>query len=345
MYDFEIAIPVDTGIKKLSQRLEDFKRHGLRNVGDLKVRLVLLAAKGNDLDQIKSGWSDSLDVSVVETPYTHVAQRNYYYYSNVIEPETARWYMRIDEDTITDLGGLNANLDDFFDWQMPCHVTTILNWDVCGTDKSILRNLGYGHWYRNHVQKHMALTPPHEQETSVTSMPAISKVLEFQKAKKYFNLRKEFALGWGDHGLCHCLRMVKVHPTPIFFLSHEPDFLNLSLFGGYRNHVHWICHDKTPEFIKWLDQFNPEPYPEVAGKTFLVGPSMGQKRLIVLNEKNGIQAFYQNEDCAGEMIGLWFRKGDDIRVLFSDGDTKSGVFAKTDEGAFRMDSIEMEQFS
>jgi hypothetical protein len=72
---------------------------------------------------------------------------------------------------------------------------------------------------------------------------------------------------------------------------------------------------------------------------------MGQKRLIMLNEKNGIQAFYQNEDCAGEMIGLWFRKGDDIRVLFSDGDTKSGVFAKTDEGAFRMDSIEMEQFS
>ena len=73
MYDFEIAMPVDTGIKKIGQRLEDFKRHGLHNIGDLKVRLVLLAAKGNDLEQIKSGWSDRIDVSVVETPYTHVA--------------------------------------------------------------------------------------------------------------------------------------------------------------------------------------------------------------------------------------------------------------------------------
>ena len=44
MYDFEIAMPVDTGIKKIGQRLEDFKRHGLHNIGDLKVRLVLLAA-------------------------------------------------------------------------------------------------------------------------------------------------------------------------------------------------------------------------------------------------------------------------------------------------------------
>lgn len=341
MYDFEIAMPVDTGIKKIHRRVEDFKKHGLQNFQGLKIKLVLLAADGNDMNQLYRGWPLGIDIEVLSTPYTFVAQRIYEYYANHIKPGVARWYMRIDEDTVTDMAGLNDNLNLMFDWQGDYHVTTPLNWDICGTDRTILNSLGFGWWYNTSDNRRHHVTPPHEQEASVTSAPAIEKVCANSKAKEYFTLRREFATGWGDHGLCHALKMCKIYPNVVHFMSHEPDFTNLSIFGGFRNHVHWICHDRCQSHIDWLNHFNNEPEPNVENQVFLLGPEHGNKRFIYFNNKHGIQLFYQNEEFVkcGEMIGLWCKSGDDLKIYTDDSDNIIANFNRVDENSYRWKNV------
>ena len=313
MYDYEFVIPTEVNNEVIARRIQDLKKYGFMNHEKMKIKLFLMASKENDPKMLQEGWPSNFDIEVVVTPFWHVAQRIYWYYARYLKPDRARWYIRIDEDSLTDIGGLEKNLNLMFDHKLPYHVVGKLNWDVWEADEEILRSLGYGHFYRYH--SNYRDFPPHEHEISVTSNTAIKMLCDNPKAAKYFEVRKEFPDGYGDHGLCHCLRMSKVYPITVSFLTHEPELINFSLFGGFRNHIHHTCRDMTPKIMEWLDRCNTNPHEEDGG-TFLIGKRYEQKRWVRLNKEKTVTLMRNGH--WGENMGLWFATAEDHISFYTD---------------------------
>lgn len=305
MYDLEIIVPAEL---RFIQRFNDFRKWGLLNIGDNKVKLILAASSGNDTKDFIDGWPEGVDVEIIETPYVHVAQRIYYYYDSIIKPDTARWYMRIDEDSVTDIDGLMNNLNQLFDHNKEYHITsTSINYDVQPVEREIICSLGFGYWY-----DHPALSPPHEWEVSISSNAAIKEILNNVKAKHYFKIRKEKPTGYGDHGLCFCARMAKIHPTPVKFLSIQPELVNLSIFGGYLNHIHWISRDKNACVLEWLE-CESDDVSNVSDQFFLWTNKVENNRKIVkLCENNVVKELHLHNNSLHPLKVLWKKNKDDI---------------------------------
>ena len=95
MYDLEILVPAETAVEAIKIRFNDFKKWGLLNIKERKIKLILACSPNNDLNFLKSDWPENVDVEVLETPYKHVAQRIYFYYSDYAKPNTAKWYQTL----------------------------------------------------------------------------------------------------------------------------------------------------------------------------------------------------------------------------------------------------------
>jgi hypothetical protein len=291
MYDIEILAPAEG---ELIKRIENFKKWGIRNIGKYKVKLVLAASCDNEISMFEGNWPTGLDVEVCITPYKHVAQRIYHYYDSIIKPDTAKWYFRIDEDSMNDISGLMENLELLFDHEREYHITGEVNWDVQTLEKSILTQLGFDDWYKINGN-----TPPHEYESSITSNAAMKRILSNEKAQKYFKLRKEIANGYGDHGLCFCARMEKIHPTIVSFITVRSEIFEFSEFQGRFNHIHWMAEDYSPDEMYWLNSISKENENSYLNLCFAMSLN-GKKTWIKLNENNIIEEILNKRS-----IGLW----------------------------------------
>jgi len=338
MYDFEFIVPIETNTKKLLTRAYDFKKYGFQNLGDLKIKVYLMLSKGNEASKVESGWPDNVDVEIVIAQYTHVAQKIYLYYSEHIQPDRARWYVRVDEDSITDISGLNNTLVRDFDHEREYHLISELNYDVQPVDQTLLTMLGYGHWYKTHPNLQFHVAPPHEHEISITSNAAVQRLKSCDQAQKYLDMRKEFAEGYGDHSMTHALRIAKVYPTLVKFVTHEAELCNLSIYGGFRNHVHWISRDKNPKALTWLDMFNQEPNPNVENQTFFFGPKDGPKRVVYFSPNHTImmiQTGNGDQDYkSSDTVGMWCNQGNYLAVYSDDNEEAIGMFATQDGNSY-----------
>ena len=297
MYDLEILVPAEGEFK---ERFKDFKKWGITNVGNYKVKLILVASHDNTIDMFEKDYPNGVDVEVVITPYKHVAQRIYYYYDSIIKADTAKWYFRIDEDTMNDVSGLMKNLESLFDHEREYHLTGCVLHDVENIERIILCDLGFNDWF---THKHD--TPPHDFEMSITSNAAMKRILNEEKAKKYFKIRKEKSEGYGDHGLCFCARMVKIHPTLVNFLTNEARFSEFSKFKGQYNHIHWVDREKNPDIINWLEITCPEKENKYLNMFFIFSSKdKANKKLISLSSNNRIEEILVNQNYK-ELIGLW----------------------------------------
>jgi hypothetical protein len=316
-YDFEIVVPTDLNNPKISQRIKDFKKYGFLNIQDTKAHLTLLSDKEDSQNKwLSDGWPKELDIEILNCPKNHVAQKIYHYYESHIKKDFAKWYVRLDEDSINDLTGLKKNLETHFDYNRPYHIAARLLYDPYPLDQKILSGLGFSSWYRSSHIHHIYEGPAHEQEISVTSVAAMNMMLDNPICKKYFQIRKEFAEGFGDHGLCHALRMCKVYGTEIKFLSNESNLCQSSIFGGNKNHVHWIARDQNPKFINWMETFNSKTHPKFTNKTFLLGNE--QKNIVKFYENNQIKLVVENikDEDNHNTIGLWCVKDDLLVILY-----------------------------
>lgn len=308
MYDLEILVPAEG---KFRQRFKDFKKWGIRNIQNRKIRLILAASNDNEIEMFDGGWPAGIDVEVVITPYKQVAQRIYHYYDSIIKTDTAKWYYRIDEDSMNDIDGLMKNLELFFDHEREYHMTGDINWDVQELEKRLLTKLGFGYWYN--IPEN---TPPHEYEVSITSNAAMKRILANEKAQNYFKLRKEIPEGYGDHGLCFCARMEKIHPIMVKFLTVRPEIHNFSEFNGHFNHIHWISKDTNPYIMNWLESISKENEKQFCNYSFIFFDANTEyKRLVLLNENNRIEEI-SIENNSKKSIGLWTANKDNKLTFY-----------------------------
>lgn len=354
MYDFEILVPAETENQVILTRIKDFKKWGLLNTKNLKIKLVLAASKDNDSELLLSGWQKGIDVDVLVTPHKHVSQRINHYYSSYIKPNTAKWYLRIDEDSITDISGLYANLERMFDWEREYHITGEVNHDVQAVEYSILKAIGYEWWYEDKIG------PAHEFEISITSNAAISRMLKNEDAKSYFNLRQQFADGYGDHGLSFAVRMEKIYHTICNFVTWTPDISNFSLFGGKYNHIHHVGRDMC-SIIPWLEIRNdPKDNPLKNEKLFINRKKdINSKRLIEFKDDHTVifQKTKLEEDLPDlkdgqflslgkkEKLGLWDVTNDNkLTIFFTDKKPfENIIFERLDEFYFKSELYEIKK--
>jgi hypothetical protein len=346
MYDLEIIIPVDLSNEIIAKRFEDFAEFGFFNYEKLNIKLFLMASnntKEEDLKSLEKKFPETFDISSIITPYRHVAQRIMYYYSDLIKQDTAKWYMRIDEDSLTDLAALMKNLENEFDHTRDFYIVGEVNRDISDIERKILYFLGYKCFY-DKIQGHdLRDAPAHEFEISITSNEAMKRILNNENCQKFFQIRKEFAEGVGDHTLCLSALMEKIYPISVRFLTYHPNATQFSTFGGVHNHIHHISFDRNPEFLRWLrstkNGSNEELVKEITSDEnlyFLNWYGRSDKSWIKFEKNGRIEKVMNKTDFRKEIVGIWaINKNGQLTVFMNElHENNPLIVLNYDGGAF-----------
>lgn len=242
MYDLEVLIPICTINNKYKTRAEFFKKYGLFNIDDKKIIIKALHGPNDDIQEFDKNWPENIIVKMIKMPVDDAAQKIYSYYYKFIktEIEESRWFIRVDDDSVTDVSGLLNNLDEYFDHTKEHYLVTELRNDVNDIDKNLIKFMGYEKWYDHTV-------PLHELECGIVSQATMKSVINTPKSMKFFHYRHAINGGWGDHGFALAAKFAKIYPINAFFLNanNDLDIVHSSLFDGHLNHVHLIAPDKN----------------------------------------------------------------------------------------------------
>jgi len=110
-------------IKKYRDRLSFFKKHGLLNLKNYKVKVLLNINKDDDPnDPILKLWE--YDTEVLISKHNHIAPKSYHFFSNLKERHISdtKWLMRIDDDSLTNVTHLLNQLNKGFDYTEPLYI-------------------------------------------------------------------------------------------------------------------------------------------------------------------------------------------------------------------------------
>lgn len=327
MYDLEILVPVELNDENIARRFKDFRRYGFINTAGPSVKLYFAASHDNNPDSLKNlceGWPDNFDVEYFITPYKHVSQRIMFYYTKVMQPDRARWYVRMDEDTRTDIAGLVKEIDKWFDHEKEHYVVSEVSKEVQDYEYRILKMMGYD-WFDEIVGYDISSAPIHEIEISVTSNVAIKKILSSECCQNFLKAREAFAEGCGDHALAFAARMEKIYPISVPFMTRNPRAIEFSLYGGRYYHIHDISRDRHPEYVTWLDLTDGNTTPELTntmlGKNYFFDCG-GEKTWIGFEENGRIRK--NAARCSPEWshktqpFGIWgFTKNGDLTIFIT----------------------------
>jgi hypothetical protein len=321
MYDIEIMAPIETNEEILAKRIKDFKKWGIQNIRDKKTKLLLVASNDNNIEKIKENF-ENYDLEVIQSPYKHVTQKIFHYYTEIINPNNARWFMRVDDDSLTDINFLIDSLDKNFDHTRDYYITGELHHHVQEVEMKIVKALGFEWWYPGFDYED---DPAHENELCVASQSTVRRILQNEKSMKLLKTRMEFAEGAGDHCYCLAARMVKIFPTMVKFITHYNKIINFSAYHGKFAHIHEVSHDKSPEVMSWLHLYEDKSIEDmkpffnssfVLKEPFINFTESG-KQIIDFNEKGQIW-------MEGEKIGIWaVNKNKDIIALIKTEDVEN----------------------
>lgn len=240
MFDVEILVPM---CGKFMQRVRDFKKYGLVNIGSRSV-LVNLVLSNENIEGIESGWPEGVVVNVVHNDHPgHVA--NLYRFYTTLDPNKlkARWLVRLDDDSCTDIDRLVANLDKHYDPESPVYLGDLNFFHAA---------LGGGeHVPLSHYKSMVSEFEPflgimqNEIECGIMSAPAVAKMMRNMRSRDLLKKRCQLEGGFGDCMVAIAAALAGVWPINCPFLTHLPMVHEFSIFGGFRNHIHQIS--RIPE--------------------------------------------------------------------------------------------------
>jgi Fringe-like len=247
-YDLEFVISIANGIPLYRDRLLDFKEYGLLNIPkDKKIKVVLLAKESNR--NVKKGWPDNCHVSVNRFENElHVHKLCNYYMSKKIF--NSKWYVGVDDDSTTDVGGLIETLSKY-NFNNEIYLSTPYKYNVnekgwpcdrgvckqtATLELKILKQLG--------IIKNINKQWDHDWESHYISRSALMKITKNPINRKYITHRATILDGYSDHFLPYASKIAGIVPIDANYFSIPFDDVgNFSLFGGPFNHIHYLSHD------------------------------------------------------------------------------------------------------
>lgn len=253
MYDMEIVMPVCGKPKRFLTRLNAFKQYGILNLQDYKIRMVLLYGNQN-IPHIGSNWP--CDVKLVSHDLNHPAPKIYSYFAS-LKPgyeKEARWFFKVDDDSLTNVGGLLDQLDDEYDHIHPYYLLVDAIQDLWEPYKLLLRQLEV-HDKFFPPRKHGKWTYLHEWEGCIVSQAALGKMVRCEVGQGYLESCGKVNGGYGDHALAIAARLSGVHPMDVPFMTKDPAIGDFSIFGGRHHHIHYIAPDKKHPWAGFMNRY------------------------------------------------------------------------------------------
>ncbi len=255
LFDLEILLPVHPTGKWLD-RLESFRRFGLLGGEHLRVRLALLCGTWA-LDPAlchASAWSGIESVAVVSSTTDQPAAKIYNYYANVLPKQglQARWYLRVDDDSLTDISRLVAHLDATLDWRDPLHLTGTVLTDTQEPYAAVLRELGGERFLRG--AGHCEVF--HEWEHSLSSYGAMERILANPLAREFLCRVALLPDGYGDHCLSYAARAAGIPLSQAPFLSAHCRLNEFALFASSGDgffHIHFLSTDNPEMWVRYMN--------------------------------------------------------------------------------------------
>ena len=256
LYDLEILLPVHPTGRWL-QRIEAFRRFGLLGGEQLRVRLVLLCGT-HELDPAlrdPDAWPGIESVAVVNGTSDHPAPKIYDYYANVLPEQglLARWYLRVDDDSLTDIRRLINHLDYTFYWRDSLHLAGTINTDTQNAYIAVLRELRGDRFLQG--AGHCQLF--HEWEHSVTSHGAMRRILAHRMAREFLRRVALIPGGYGDHCLSYAARICGIPLSQVPFLTAHCQLDNFAMFAPSGNgffHIHYLSPDNKEMWARYMDK-------------------------------------------------------------------------------------------
>jgi hypothetical protein len=241
-YDLEIVLSV---CSKYSERIEDFKKYGLLNIRDKKVFLNILLSN-EDIKDIEVGWPTEIEIKVIRKNSDDFIKNLYDFIFNLNPKEMeSRWFMRVDDDSSTDVYGLIENLDKFYDYKSPYYLASgPSKFDAANMENYVLDN------YISELKHYKEIINNlfHEIECCVISNFALCKIFENENSMNLLKKRSETeGSGATDVVLAFASSMAKIYPLDCPFLTPWPLISNFSLIGGIKNHIHLISRNGSGE--------------------------------------------------------------------------------------------------
>jgi len=342
-YDIQIIIPVSAHFP-YTQRLENFKKYALQNVGDKKVLLTLLIGLER-MDRANEGWPDGVDVEIVGGQQNHHASKIIEYFLNYQRIDSVRWVAKFDDDCLNDITNLVDNLDKDYDHTGEYYVVTEFRADVEPSDTDALHKAGYSHWVESPNRTSKGIY--HELEGSIISNGAMKKILKTPDSIRFLKTRIQQYPGHTDVPLAHAARMAKICASEAWFITQHPLIGAFSYFGnGPFNHIHYVAQDRNPRTFDVVKRLLLEPYEEpeksiyevLRGGEFIFAAKHNQfKPYCIMNfMDNGI---IRNTGSANESI--WLINGKNVEILNDRADPTTVLEYKGDnnymEGRFLQD--------
>ncbi len=245
-FDLEICLPVFLE-GKWRKRLEFFRQAGLLNTSGVKARLVLLAGTQSEAG-LDEGWPAE-EVVVVPCDTDDAAAKIYSYYLNLGLGDIgrSRWFLRVDDDSSTDVGALVASLDDSYSWREPQHLNAsqVAPGHLPEPFPQWLHEVGGSHILSKHFLQ--------DWEVSATSQAAMLRALSEPRSREILRRASQFMGSWGDIALAICCRLAGISPAQCSFIDAGPAILDFSPFGGEKHHIHLIAPD-LPNHAAFIDR-------------------------------------------------------------------------------------------
>ena len=277
-YDIEILVPV---CKKYLERVEDFKRYGLLNTANRRV-LVSLATSKEEIEGLEVGWPEGVDARVIKNKSRdHIANLYSFYADLTPDSIRAKWLMRMDDDTSTDIDGVLHNLESFYDWEDKFYLGELNDfmWALRTGE-----NLPYDE-YKHHLGEYERIANylNNEVECSIMSKGGLLHMLKNERCMDFLRIRAGLEGGHGDCAVALAAALAKFYPTPCPFVSKDPLLEEFSIFdkNKIKNHVHLISRVELGDnfdqrsknnfliISKFVDKNPTEKEKTVSGKKFL----------------------------------------------------------------------------
>ena len=243
-YEYDLNVVVLIHFEgRYRKRLDFFKRFGLCNPGTARVHVTLLGSLGDAAlwEEILSGWPSCYDVSFLEmSSDCPVPKINGFYLWLRDSGLRARWHLRVDDDSITDIRSLLEFTDSKFR-SMGVHLMASPSESEMAPQvfSSLLHKRG------------LQIPTGSEYEASMTSGEAFERIWRNPSAMRLIEDLGKQICSPGDRVLAFAARLSLIPTIPCPVMTKDFERHNMSLARGQFAHVHYVDWSDA-EFILML---------------------------------------------------------------------------------------------
>ena len=324
----EVFVPVCTRGKYL-QRLRAFKLCGFfsppwcqKHPEDrFHLKLGVTESEYENYPDINRGWSNLFDtVSVVCCPHSGAASKVHNYYSQLgASGFQADWYLRVDDDSVTNLIGLVDIVR-----KLPCEKQFFFCGAFVEGDVSVEKKLF----------ERFDVTLPcyqHEVEVLFSNRSAMAEGFGFENNKELIQHRSQQDRGYTDILLTLLAKRAGIFPQYLGCLTDQPHLSHL--FAGDKHHIHFLAPDVNKDLFRLYQSLLARPSEH---NCQFIGSETDPKT-ILWNDRTYTCDFYfekgvlvLNTNCYELEHLLRFRNSIEFFIFGRDG-SLTGVFVRQDQ--------------